>query len=165
MNTPLLGRTVVGRASCSGIVVLVAASLSAQTAPPPPSTGAPPAPITLTPFEVSANSDVGYESSTAMSGTRTNESLANLPNSISVMNSEFLADLGITDFFQAVEFAVGADKIYKDNMQVDAPVGARAGNQINFRGLPSVRQLKDGFARYPHYTEPRLITLTNFIRF
>ena len=109
--------------------------------------GAPP-PVTLTPFEVSANSDVGYESSTAMSGTRTNESLANLPNSISVMNSEFLADLGITDFFQAVEFAVGADNIYNDNMQVGAPVGARSGNQISFRGLPSVRQLKDGFPTY-----------------
>jgi len=64
------------------------------------------------------------------------------------MNSEFLADLGITDFFQAAEFAVGADNIYNDNMQVGAPVGARSGNQINFRGLPSVRQLKDGFPTY-----------------
>jgi len=104
--------------------------------------------ITLSPFEVTADTNVGYESSTAMSGTRTNESLANLPNSISVMNSEFLSDLGITDFFQAAEFAVGADNIYNDNMQVGAPVGARSGNQINFRGLPSVRQLKDGFPTY-----------------
>lgn len=104
--------------------------------------------VVLTPFEVTANSDVGYESSTAMSGTRTNESLANLPNSISVMNTEFMTDLGITDFFQAAEFAVGADNIYNDNMQVGAPVGSRSGNQINFRGLPSVRQLKDGFPTY-----------------
>jgi len=106
------------------------------------------APVTLTPFEVTAGGDLGYESSTAMSGTRTNESLANLPNSISVLNSEFLSDLGITDFFQAAEFALGADNVYNDNMQVGAPVGARSGNQINFRGLPSVRQLKDGFPTY-----------------
>ncbi len=106
------------------------------------------APVSLTPFEVTAAGDVGYESATAMSGTRTNESLANLPNSISVLNSELLADLGVTDFFQAVEFAVGADNIYNDNMQVGAPVGSRSGNQINFRGLPSVRQLKDGFPTY-----------------
>ncbi|WP_414661726.1 TonB-dependent siderophore receptor [Horticoccus sp. 23ND18S-11] len=124
---------------------------SAQTVVPPAHSS--PAstkesPVTLTPFEVTAGTDVGYESSTAMSGTRTNESLANLPNSISVINSEFMADLGITDFFQAVEFAVGADNIYNDNMQVGAPVGARSGNQINFRGLPSVRQLKDGFPTY-----------------
>jgi outer membrane receptor for ferric coprogen and ferric-rhodotorulic acid len=120
-------------------------------APRPPAaapTPAPGDPITLTPFEVTAAGDVGYESATAMSGTRTNESLANLPNSISVMNSEFLSDLGITDFFQAVEFAVGAENVYNDNMQVGAPVGAKSGNQINFRGLPSVRQLKDGFPIY-----------------
>lgn len=132
----------------------LAAAPSAPSAPPVPGRpGAAPAaaqdaPIALTPFEVTAGGDVGYESATAMSGTRTNESLANLPNSISVMNSEFLADLGITDFFQAVEFAVGADNVYNDNMQVGAPVGSRSGNQINFRGLPSVRQLKDGFPTY-----------------
>ena len=123
----------------------------AQAVAPAPGAGQSAAkedPVTLTPFEVTAGADVGYESSTAMSGTRTNESLANLPNSISVINSEFMADLGITDFFQAVEFAVGADNIYNDNMQVGAPIGARSGNQINFRGLPSVRQLKDGFPTY-----------------
>mgnify|MGYP000364321202 CR=1 FL=1 len=27
-------------------------------------------------------------------------------------------------------------------------MGSRSGNQINFRGLPSVRQLKDGFPTY-----------------
>lgn len=130
------------------------AALAQATVPPPKAAAAPASqaakedPITLTPFEVTAGTEVGYESSTAMSGTRTNESLANLPNSISVINSEFMADLGITDFFQAVEFAVGADNIYNDNMQVGAPVGARSGNQINFRGLPSVRQLKDGFPTY-----------------
>ncbi len=138
--------------SCALAALLASlpAGLPAATAP---ATAQPPAaakedPVTLTPFEVTAGSDVGYESSTAMSGTRTNESLANLPNSISVFNTEFLSDLGITDFFQAADFAVGADNIYNDNMQVGAPVGARSGNQINFRGLPSVRQLKDGFPTY-----------------
>jgi outer membrane receptor for ferric coprogen and ferric-rhodotorulic acid len=152
MTTPPRLTAVRHRALLSALAAALASpSLSAQATPPPGVTNAPaeaPPPVTLTPFEVSANSDVGYESSTAMSGTRTNESLANLPNSISVMNSEFLADLGITDFFQAVEFAVGADNIYNDNMQVGAPVGARSGNQISFRGLPSVRQLKDGFPTY-----------------
>ncbi len=136
---------------------LAVSAAFAATAPAPSTAptraGAAPAgtqddPITLTPFEVTADGDVGYESATAMSGTRTNESLANLPNSISVMNSEFLSDLGVTDFFQAVEFAVGADNVYNDNMQVGAPVGSKSGNQINFRGLPSVRQLKDGFPTY-----------------
>ena len=131
------------------LVIPAAASAQAAAAPTATAQTTPKADaVVLSPFEVTANTDVGYESSTAMSGTRTNESLANLPNSISVMNAEFMADLGITDFFQAAEFAVGADNIYNDNMQVGAPVGARSGNQINFRGLPSVRQLKDGFPTY-----------------
>ena len=134
----------------AAFTLLVAPFASAQTVvtPAAASTAATPDAVVLSAFEVTANADVGYESSTAMSGTRTNESLANLPNSISVMNTELMADLGITDFFQAAEFAVGADNIYNDNMQVGAPVGARSGNQINFRGLPSVRQLKDGFPTY-----------------
>ena len=130
-----------------------AQSVLAPTAPPITAPSAKSAPasdeaITLSVFEVTATTDVGYESSTAMSGTRTNESLANLPNSISVLNSEFMADLGITDFFQAMEFAVGAENVYNDNMQVGAAIGARSGNRINFRGLPSGRQLKDGFPTY-----------------
>ncbi len=130
-----------------------AQSVPAPTAPPitaPASKSAPATEeaITLSVFEVAAGADRGYAASTVMSGTRTNESLANLPNSISVMNTEFMADLGLTDFFQAADFAVGADNIYNDNMQVGAPVGSRSGNQINFRGLPSVRQLKDGFPTY-----------------
>ncbi|MBM3853709.1 MAG: hypothetical protein FJ399_11220, partial [Verrucomicrobia bacterium] len=147
-----------GRAILLSVAVLLSATAprplhSAQPAPPPaprPAATSPAGdePVTLTPFEVTAGSEIGYESSTAMSGTRTNESLANLPNSISVINSEFMADLGITDFFQAAEFAIGADNVYNDNMQVGAPVGSRSGNQINFRGLPSVRQLKDGFPTY-----------------
>jgi outer membrane receptor for ferric coprogen and ferric-rhodotorulic acid len=150
MNTPDQSRLRVALVIFAAVLVLPSA-YSAQALTPPALPSAPPAadePVTLSPFEVTAGTDIGYESATAMSGTRTNESLANLPNSISVINSEFMADLGITDFFQAVEFAVGADNIYNDNMQVGAPVGSRSGNQINFRGLPSVRQLKDGFPTY-----------------
>jgi outer membrane receptor for ferric coprogen and ferric-rhodotorulic acid len=158
MNTPLplspSPRLSLFLPLAAGLTLGLPAAAFAATPPAPPTSPSAAAgaaqddPITLTPFEVTAASDVGYESATAMSGTRTNESLANLPNSISVMNSEFLADLGVTDFFQAVEFAVGADNIYNDNMQVGAPVNSKSGNQINFRGLPSVRQLKDGFPTY-----------------
>jgi len=151
--TPSLRR---GRFLLAGGVLATAVAFAATPPSAPaqpaagvrPAGGAPDSPVTLTPFEVTAGSEVGYESSTAMSGTRTNESLANLPNSISVINSELMADLGITDFFQAMEFAVGAENVYNDNMQLGAAIGARSGNRINFRGLPSGRQLKDGFPTY-----------------
>ncbi|MFM8619513.1 MAG: hypothetical protein ACKOE8_12425, partial [Opitutaceae bacterium] len=76
------------RASAALFLIATVASLRAATTPsaPAPAPAAKESPVTLTPFEVTAGSEVGYESSTAMSGTRTNESLANLPNSISVLN-------------------------------------------------------------------------------
>jgi len=101
--------------------------------------------VVLSPFEVSADTDRGYAASTALAGTRTNEKLANLPNSISVVTADLLSDLALNDFFGAVEFAVGAENIFNDTGTVGAPVGSRSGNQISFRGIPSIRQLRDGF--------------------
>ncbi|MBI5770540.1 MAG: hypothetical protein HZA93_22375 [Verrucomicrobia bacterium] len=101
--------------------------------------------VVLSPFEVNSGDDQGYAASSALAGTRTNEKLANLPNSISVFTADLLSDLAINDFFGAVEFAVGAENIYNDTGTVGAPVGSRSGNQISFRGIPSIRQLRDGF--------------------
>ncbi len=135
-------------------VVLVAAVLPAhaQTATPPPPAAHPATPeenvVKLSVFEVNSGSDRGYAASTAMSGTRTNEKLANLPNSISVMTSDLLADLGALNFLDAADFAVGAENVYNDGGTRGAAVGQRSGNQITFRGLPSVRQLRDGFPWY-----------------
>lgn len=128
--------------------VLVSAVLHGQTAPAPASK--PPAtdPVSLSVFEVTADQDRGYAASTAMSGTRTNEKLENLPNAISVMTADLLADLGALNFLDAVDFAVGAENIYNDGATRGAAVGTRSGNQISFRGLPSVRQLRDGFPWY-----------------
>ncbi len=126
----------------------------AQTAPTPrPASSPTPAPtadetIKLSVFEVSVGSDRGYAASTAMSGTRTNEKLENLPNAISVMTSDLLADLGALNFLDAADFATGAENIFNDGATRGAAVGTRSGNQIAFRGLPSVRQLRDGFPWY-----------------
>jgi outer membrane receptor for ferric coprogen and ferric-rhodotorulic acid len=101
--------------------------------------------VVLSPFTVNSDNDKGYAASSALAGTRTNEKLANLPNSISVFNSDFLSDLALNDFFGAVDFAIGAENIYNDSGTIGAPVNIRSGNQISFRGIPSIRQLRDGF--------------------
>ncbi|MEO6246260.1 MAG: TonB-dependent receptor plug domain-containing protein [Opitutaceae bacterium] len=124
---------------------------SAQTAPNPPN-GTPAAnageAVTLSVFEVSAEKDTGYVASTAMSGTRTNEKLENLPNSISVLTQDFLQDLALNSYFDAVDFAMSAENIANDLGTVGAVVGNRGGNQVNIRGLATVRQLRDGFPWY-----------------
>jgi hypothetical protein len=62
--------------------------------------------IVLSPFTISSDEDKGYAASSALAGTRTNEKLANLPNSISVFTADFLSDLALNDFFGA--YATGA---------------------------------------------------------
>jgi outer membrane receptor for ferric coprogen and ferric-rhodotorulic acid len=104
--------------------------------------------VTLSVFEVTAEQDRGYAASSAMSGTQTNEKLENLPNSISVMNADFLADIAALDFFDAADYAVGAENIYNDQGTQGAAIGTRSGNQLTFRGLPGARQLRDGFPWY-----------------
>jgi len=83
-----------------------------------------------------------------MTGTRTNEKLENLPNSISVMTQDFLQDLAVNNYLDAVEFATNAENIFNDSGTREAVVGARSGNQISFRGMASIRQLRDGFPWY-----------------
>ncbi len=129
------------------LVLLTAFAASAQVAPVAKTTApgnAEPA-VVLSPFEVSGTDDKGYAASSALAGTRTNEKLANLPNSITVFTADLISDLALNDFFGAVEFAVGAENIFNDTGTVGAPVGSRSGNQISFRGIPSIRQLRDGF--------------------
>ena len=101
--------------------------------------------IVLSPFTISSDEDKGYAASSALAGTRTNEKLANLPNSISVFTADFLSDLALNDFFGAIDFAIGAENIFNDSGTIGAPVNIRSGNQISFRGIPSIRQLRDGF--------------------
>ena len=148
MPTPLSARRAT---SVLAAGLSLAAVISAQTAPVTrtATTAAPTSEaVKLSVFEVSAGSDRGYAASTALSGTRTNEKLENLPNAISVMTADLLSDLAALNFLDAADFAVGAENIFNDSGTRGAAVGARSGNQIGFRGLPSVRQLRDGFPWY-----------------
>ena len=136
---------------CSFVVALLLPSLPlfAQSTPPPaaPKPGDPAA-VQLSVFEVTAAKDLGYAASSAMTGTRTGEKLADLPNSISVMTQEFLQDIAVNNFLDAVEFATNAENIHNDSGTRGAAIGSRSGNQISFRGMASSRQLRDGFPWY-----------------
>ncbi|MSU25110.1 MAG: hypothetical protein EXS32_14985, partial [Opitutus sp.] len=127
------------------LTVLVLAQSAQPAAKEPPVSGET---VVLSVFEVRSEADTGYTASSAMSGTRTNEKLENLPNSISVMTSEFIADLAFNNYFDAVNFATNAENIANDLGTVGAVVGNRGGNQVNIRGLATVRQLRDGFPWY-----------------
>ncbi len=149
---------------CNLVVLALLApglSLFAQSTPPPapvtpaasttsstPAAKPAEAAIQLSVFEVAAEKDLGYAAASAMTGTRTGERLADLPNTISVMTQEFLQDIAVNNFLDAVEFATNAENIHNDSGTRGAAIGARSGNQISFRGMASSRQLRDGFPWY-----------------
>ena len=146
-SSPPAARRTRGRAVALGASCLfLGLPARAQVAPPPaPAAGDP---IKLSVFEVSSDKDTGYAASTAMTGTRTNELLENLPNSISVMTQEFLQDLALNNYFDAVDFGMSTENQFNDQGTIGAVVGNRSGNQVNIRGLASIRQLRDGFPWY-----------------
>src|SRR5215212_4720124 len=51
--------------------------------------------ITLTPFQVTTDKDVGYAAGNTLSGGRVDTPLAITPGSISVMTKEFMEDFGV----------------------------------------------------------------------
>src|SRR5437879_3501915 len=109
-NSPAPSRAMRGAFALAVIAQVFSLRLAAQTAPAAPATGATKAaadsdPITLSVFEVTSDKDRGYAASSALTGTRTNEKLENLPNSISVMTHDFLEDLALNNYFDAVGFA------------------------------------------------------------
>ena len=130
-------------------LLATALTASAQTVTPsPPAKPGAEAAVQLSVFEVTAEKDLGYSAASALTGTRTNEKLENLPNSISVMTQEFLQDIAVNNFLDAVEFATNAENLFNDSGTRGAAIGSRSGNQISFRGLASIRQLRDGFPWY-----------------
>ncbi|MCX6950571.1 MAG: TonB-dependent receptor plug domain-containing protein, partial [Verrucomicrobia bacterium] len=104
-------------ATTASVGLVFAASLAAQTAPgPKPATGAA-APIAeetivLSPFQVSSDSDRGYQALNTLSGTRLNSKLEDLGASISVVTKQQMADLGqldINDVFRYEASTEGTD--------------------------------------------------------
>jgi hypothetical protein len=65
--------------------------------------------LTLSPFEVNTNKDVGYAAGNTLSGGRVDTPLAITPGSISVMTKEFMDDFNITNMNEAGGWMIGFD--------------------------------------------------------
>lgn len=100
--------------------------------------------VELTPFQVVAEQSNGYATTRSLSGTKTNELLAELPNPISVLNREFLDDIKMESYLDAAKFAVGAQVLAATN---DAGI-ASGDNALNFRGFTTNWQSRDSFQWY-----------------
>lgn len=122
-------------------LLLSTAILSAQSAPT-----ATPAPrraeeaVQLTAFTVSEAQEIGYESMQTTSGMRTVQELKNLANSISIMNSQFLEDLGLTTMEEMSTWMVAGESNPDPN--------ATTQSRIILRGISNAYALRNGWIWY-----------------
>ena len=91
----------------------------AQVAPTPPAAGAAKAdpntaPITLSPFTVSTDRDIGFVANSSLAGGRLAGDLADTPAAYSVITREFIDALNLTDLNSAIEWTVNTN-VNNDN--------------------------------------------------
>src|SRR5829696_8855680 len=68
--------------------------------------------VKLDPFNVSAESDVGFVAANSLAGGRMTTALKDTPVAYSVLTSEFLEAFNINDAGKAAEFSVNTNQFY-----------------------------------------------------
>ena len=111
-------------------------------------------PIELTPFEVSATKDTGYQATETLAGTRIRTELRDVGAAISVATKEFLQDIGATDSGTLLQYTtntevagtrstylgLGSGVTLDESANLRAPAGAQ-----RIRGLAAGDNARDYF--------------------
>ena len=84
-----------------------ATAMPAQTPSAASATPAADQMVQLTAFEVASTRDSGYRATNSVSGTRVNVKLMDVPQTISVLTSDFIQDIGATDLDEALIYTSG----------------------------------------------------------
>ncbi len=112
------------------------ASLPAQTVAPAAPAKPTEAPVVeLSPFEVTADKDVGYQAANTTSGSRLNSRLRDTPAAVAAFTPEFLADIAATNLEEMLGHATNIELDVEDaNAGFNNPQGRGAdGNDYQFR--------------------------------
>ncbi|MBL9202968.1 MAG: TonB-dependent receptor plug domain-containing protein, partial [Opitutaceae bacterium] len=89
----------------SGAVAFASAqSVSPTAADPAASSTKTDSIVQLSPFEVTSNTDVGYQATDTLAGSRVNTSLKDVPASISVFTEEFIKDINAADIREVMAY-------------------------------------------------------------
>mgnify|MGYP002632797545 CR=1 FL=1 len=129
----------------AALLVLAGSPLFGQGAPAPSGSTAQTqqTPVKLDPFQVSADSDVGFVAASALAGARLATALKDTPVAYSVLTSEFLEAFNTTDVVQAAEFGVNTTVIDGDGSQRNFARPAAA--QVYVRGVKITRPQRNFF--------------------
>src|SRR5262245_30660376 len=100
------------RAMALGALLVTYGLGYAQVAPAPATTAPAPVeeePIKLSPFEVNASKDTGYQATETLAGTRIRTDLKDVASPIQVITKDFLADVGATDNSTLLQYTTSAE--------------------------------------------------------
>ena len=168
----------------AGILISAAAALTwplaarAQTTPAPADQTAPATKdkdvktldsdvVVLSPFTVTTNKDRGYAATNAISGSRVDTAIKDLPIPMQVVTSEFIRDTGATDLRKSLSYVSGIELQSQNDLEnnggiggvqrgaygpggVNNPEGVTSnisGTQLKIRGFITNNVLRDGFLR------------------
>jgi len=98
--------------------------------------------VLLSPFEVRTDGDFGYTATSTLAGGRTDTPLKLTSAAISVMTSQFLEDIGATNFRSAGEWALNWVP------QLDVNQGVAGGFSINYRNMGNTFASRNYFLWY-----------------
>ncbi len=116
-----------------------ARSAAARPASPPPAAEEV---LTLTPFSVTGDRDVGYIARDSLAGSRLNTALRDTAASLSVMTKEFLDDIGATSLEEAMAYSTNSQMHMQDTLGLASTADDVNSTFFNFplfrvRGLPA----------------------------
>jgi iron complex outermembrane receptor protein len=123
--------------------------------------------VALSPFTVSTSKDNGYVATNAISGSRVNTPIKDLPIAMQVVTSEFIKDTGATDLRKSLSYISGISLQTQNDLENNGGVGGIqrvaygpggvnnpegitsniSGTQLKIRGFITNNVLRDGFLR------------------
>lgn len=121
-----------------------AAGAFAQSAPPP-AAGTRDEPVLLSEFEVATERDTGYRANNAVSATRTNTAIRDIPQSITVLTEQFLQEIEALSPDEALAYVAGISQ---------GESGAAGDDSLNLRGQGLTNRLLDGLPDNNPNTRP-----------
>lgn len=87
--------------------------------------------IVLSPFEVQAGADAGYQAANTISGSRLNTALRDTAATITPLTKEFLEDIAATNLEQMLDYATNHETDYNDNEGFNG-IATRQADTTNF---------------------------------
>ena len=90
--------------------------------------------VVLSKFEVTAEQDRGYASTNAVGGTRFNTAIVDVPQSVVVLNQDFMRDVGALSVIEAAQYVSGVSTTAGPEREVFNVRGYQVG--VTTDGLP-----------------------------